>query len=87
MHPGFLSLIATQFFGAMNDNVLKGILTFMVIDGAWAGHLGSGGQGIVGICFTVPFILLSAFAGQLADRYSKRTVTHFEVLKPPFNRI
>ena len=75
MHPGFLSLIATQFFGAMNDNVLKGILTFMVIDGAWAGHLGSGGQGIVGICFTVPFILLSAFAGQLADRYSKRTVT------------
>ena len=54
MHPGFLSLIATQFFGAMKvDNVLKGILTFMVIDGAWAGHLGSGGQGIVGICFAV----------------------------------
>ena len=37
---GFLSLVATQFFGAMNDNVLKGILTFMVIDGAWAGQLG-----------------------------------------------
>ena len=34
---GFLSLVATQFFGAMNDNVLKGILTFMVIDGAWKG--------------------------------------------------
>ncbi len=72
---GFLSLIATQFFGAMNDNVLKGILTFMVIDGAWAGQLGAGGQGIVGVCFTVPFILLSGFAGQIADRHSKRTVT------------
>ncbi|WP_068258065.1 MFS transporter [Rubripirellula obstinata] len=72
---GFLSLIATQFFGAMNDNVLKGILTFMVIDGAWAGNLGSGGQGIVGICFTIPFILLSGYAGQLADRHSKKTVT------------
>lgn len=72
---GFLALIITQFFGAMNDNVLKGVLTFMVIDGAWAGRLGEGGQGIVGVCFTVPFILLSAFAGQLADRYSKRTVT------------
>lgn len=72
---GFLSLIATQFFGAMNDNVLKGVLIFMVIDGAWVGRLGGGGQGIVGVCFTVPFIILSAFAGQLADRYSKRFVT------------
>lgn len=72
---GFMSLVATQFFGAMNDNVLKGILTFMVIDGAWAGQLGTGGQGIVGICFTIPFILLSGYAGQLADRHSKRKVT------------
>ncbi|QDT02562.1 Lysophospholipid transporter LplT [Rubripirellula lacrimiformis] len=72
---GFLSLLTAQFFGAMNDNVLKGILTFMVIDGAWAGHLGEGGQGIVGICFTIPFILLSGYGGQLADRFSKRDVT------------
>lgn len=70
-----MSLVATQFFGAMNDNVLKGVLTFMVIDGAWAGQLGTGGQGIVGVCFTIPFILLSGYAGQLADRHSKRTVT------------
>lgn len=58
----------------MNDNVLKGVLTFMVIDGAWRGDLGQGGQGIVGICFTLPFILLSGYAGQLADRYSKTGV-------------
>src|SRR5210317_1688589 len=74
---GFLSLVATQFFGAMNDNVLKGVLTFMVIDGAWAGKLGAGGQGIVGICFTIPFIILSGYAGQMADRHSKRTVTRW----------
>ncbi len=72
---GFVSLVASQFFGAMNDNVLKGVLTFMVIDGAWGGQLGKGGQGIVGVCFTVPFILLSGYAGQLADRHSKRSVT------------
>ncbi|TWU42215.1 MFS transporter [Novipirellula artificiosorum] len=72
---GFMSLVASQFFGAMNDNVLKGVLTFMVIDGAWAGQLGAGGQGIVGICFTIPFIVLSGYAGQIADRYSKRSVT------------
>ena len=74
---GFLSLVTTQFFGAMNDNVLKGVLIFMVIDGAWAGRLGNGGQAIVGLCFTVPFLLLSGIAGQIADRYSKRTVTQW----------
>ena len=72
---GFLALIFTQFFGAANDNILKMVLTYMVIDGAWAGKLGSGGQGIVGLCFTVPFILLSGYAGQFADRNSKRYVS------------
>lgn len=75
LQRGFLSLIITQFFGAVNDNLLKGVLTYMVIDGAWAGDLGTGGQGIVGICFTVPFILLSGYAGQFADRNSKRKVS------------
>ncbi len=73
--PGFLSLVFTQFFGAANDNILKMVLTYMVIDGAWAGRLGAGGQGIVGLCFTVPFILLSGYAGQFADRNSKRFVS------------
>lgn len=67
--------MVAQFFGAMNDNILKVVLTFMVINGVWSGALGEGGQGIVSICFTVPFMLLSGFAGQIADRYSKRTVT------------
>ena len=74
---GFLSLVMTQFFGAMNDNILKGVLVFMVINGVWAGMLGTGGQGIVGICFTIPFILLSGYAGQVADRYSKTSVTQW----------
>lgn len=75
---GFVALIAAQFCGAMNDNVLKGVLTFMVIDqGLWDGRLGSGGQGIVGVCFTVPFILLSGYAGQIADRYAKQRVTNW----------
>lgn len=72
---GFLSLIVTQLFGAANDNILKGVLIYMVIDGAWAGRLGSGGQGIVSICFTLPFIVLSGYAGQFADRNSKRYVS------------
>jgi acyl-[acyl-carrier-protein]-phospholipid O-acyltransferase/long-chain-fatty-acid--[acyl-carrier-protein] ligase len=72
-----VGLLFAQFFGAMNDNVLKGVLTFMVIDGPWQDRLGSGSQGIVGLCFTIPFLLLSGFAGQVADRYSKRMVTYW----------
>lgn len=76
LRGGFLSLLATQFFGAANDNILKGVLTYMVIEGGtWEGKLGAGGQAIVGVCFTLPFILLSGYAGQLADRFSKRTVS------------
>ncbi|WP_162006742.1 MFS transporter [Roseimaritima sediminicola] len=73
---GFASLLVTQFFGAANDNILKFVLTYMVITGGvWADQLGKGGQAIVGLCFTLPFILLSGYAGQLADRFSKRSVS------------
>ena len=72
---GYVSLICTQFFGAANDNLLKMVLTFMVIDGVWSGRLGAGGQGLVGLLFTLPFILLSGYAGQFADRNSKRYVS------------
>ena len=72
---GFSSLLATQFFGAANDNVLKQVLTFMVATGGlWDGHLGAGGQAYVALCLTLPFIFLSGFAGQVADRHSKRSV-------------
>jgi MFS family permease len=74
LRPGFISLLVTQFFGAANDNLLKQILTFMVATGVWAGALGKGGQAYVALCLTLPFILLSGFAGQVADRYSKRSV-------------
>ena len=74
-NAGFLGLMVAQFFGAMNDNLLKVILAFAVVRGVWEGQLGDGGEGIVSVCFTLPFLLLSGFAGQIADRYSKRTVT------------
>lgn len=74
LQPGFLALVSSQFFGAANDNVLKQILTFMVATGLWSGAMGRGGQTYVALCLTLPFILLSGYAGQIADRWSKRTV-------------
>lgn len=76
LNKGFLALMLTQFFGALNDNLFKQTLTFAVaIGGIWASQLGDGGQAFVGLCLTIPFIVLSGFAGQIADRSSKRTIT------------
>ncbi|MFO0828021.1 MAG: MFS transporter [Phycisphaerales bacterium] len=75
-NAGFISLFATQYFEAASDNVIKGALGFAVgLGGPWADRLGDGGQGLVSFLFTVPFVVLSAFGGRLADRYSKRTST------------
>lgn len=74
---GFTALVFTQFFGATNDNILKGVLIYMVIDGSWTGQLGAGGQGVVSLCLTLPFLLLSGFGGQVAGRHNKR---NFSVL-------
>lgn len=73
---GFVSLLFIQAMGAVNDNILKQFLTFMVATGGvWAaGGLGEGGQSVVALCLAVPFIVLSGFAGQYADRYSKQRV-------------
>ncbi len=74
MSRGFVSLLGVSFFGAANDNIFKQVLTFMLTTGIWVNVLGPGSQAIVGLCLTVPFILLSGFAGQLADKFSKRTL-------------
>ena len=68
---GFWSLFLTQFQGAFNDNAFKFIVILMVLGKATADEWAP----LVGFVFAVPFILFSAFAGQLATRYSKRFVT------------
>lgn len=75
---GFVSLLATQFFEAASDNVVKGVIAFAVaVGGPWEALLGKGGNGIVAVAFTLPFVLLSAYGGRIADRYSKSKVTVF----------
>ncbi|HEY3305393.1 MAG TPA: MFS transporter, partial [Candidatus Binatia bacterium] len=71
-HPGFRAFLWTQFLGALNDNVLKMILSLLGAD------LGGGGAGVylslVTAVYIVPFFLFSGYAGHLADVLSKRTV-------------
>lgn len=73
---GFIALFATQYCSAAGDNVVKGTIAFAVgLDGPWSDRLGPGGQGLIAILFALPFVLLSAFGGRLADRFSKRSST------------
>lgn len=68
--PSFLALLATQFLGAMNDNMFRWFIIPIgkpVIGDAEALSLGLA-------CFTLPYLLLASVAGFLADRFSKRTV-------------
>jgi len=72
---GLTALLVAQFMGAANDNILKTLLGFAVVRGMWEGKLGEGGQGLIALCLFVPFILFSGWAGPLADRYSKRSIS------------
>nr|NIS42615.1 acyl-[ACP]--phospholipid O-acyltransferase [Desulfuromonadales bacterium] len=71
----FLPLFVTQFLGALNDNLFKNALVFLVIFGLAEGTAeGREGQIIVTIAgglLVVPFFLFSATAGQLADKLEK----------------
>ena len=81
----FLPLFLTQFFGAFNDNAFK-FATLTLI----SYHLSSSQaqseryQAIASALFIIPFFLLSATAGQLADKFNKAFLTRmiklFEVL-------
>ena len=69
----FLGLLATQFLGAMNDNMFRWLVVPIGKD--MVGPERAATALSVGLaCFVLPYILLAAPAGYLADRFSKRTV-------------
>ena len=73
---GFWSLIGVQFQGAFSDNLLKWLVTFLVL-----GMSISAAERdrlvvlVIPLLFAIPFLLFSMAGGYLADRYSKRQVT------------
>ena len=72
---GFWSLIVTQFQGAFSDNALKTLVTFIALAAASSSRQRGAVVPLLGILFSVPFILFSMAGGYLADRFSKRRVT------------
>lgn len=66
----FLPIFVTQFLGAFNDNLFKNALLILVVFTASA----ESGNFLVNLCaglFILPFFLLSALAGQVAEKFEK----------------
>ncbi len=82
----FAPFFWTQFLGAMNDNVFKnGMIIFMAFGGMTLRGMDSNLLvNAAGAVFILPFVMFSAFAGQLADKYEKtrviRGVKIFEIV-------
>jgi MFS family permease len=68
----FLGMTVTQFLGAFNDNLFKQLVLLICVD--HAARSGRDFQDIALALFAIPFVLLSGYAGFLADRTSKRRI-------------
>src|SRR5688572_16088278 len=69
----FVGLLVTQLLTAMNDNIFRWLVIGIgkqFVDKSHMGAVLAFGTG----CFVLPYIVLAAPSGYLADRFSKRTV-------------
>jgi acyl-[acyl-carrier-protein]-phospholipid O-acyltransferase/long-chain-fatty-acid--[acyl-carrier-protein] ligase len=68
----FAPLFWTQFLSAFNDNFLKNTLVFLIMY-----QMAAEGGALVAVAggiFILPFILLSAIGGELADKHDKADI-------------
>ncbi len=72
---GFWSLIVTQFQGAFSDLTYRNLLLFLIIGLERSPEQQKFLVFLVGLLFSLPFVLFSMSGGWLADRFSKRSVT------------
>jgi MFS family permease len=71
----FLPIFATQFLGAFNDNLFRTSMVMLVIYGIYRDAAQEAAfSAIAGGLFILPFFLLSALSGQLADALDKAKI-------------
>ncbi len=75
----FAPFFWTQFLGALNDNVFKvGFSSLVTYQTArFSGVDAKTAAFLISAIFILPFVLLSATSGQIADKYDKATLTRF----------
>lgn len=78
----FSCLIGAQFLAALNDNFLKQIFLLMVVHSVLMGEgtVDYQLQGAGTAVFALPFLLFSAFAGNLSDQQPKGTIIRWTKL-------
>ena len=71
----FLPLFATQLLGAFNDNLFKNAMVLFVVYSIYNSELAEARfSAIASALFIIPFVLLSALSGQLADMRDKAQI-------------
>jgi MFS family permease len=71
----FLPIFITQFLGAFNDNLFRTAMVMLVIYGIFrSAEQEATFSAVAGGLFILPFFLLSAVAGQLADATDKARI-------------
>ena len=75
----FAPFFWTQFFGAFNDNVFKtALLTILTYDAlSWTALEPGLLNNLIPGLFILPFVLFSATAGQLADKFEKSRLARY----------
>ncbi|MCE5340429.1 MAG: MFS transporter [Planctomycetaceae bacterium] len=64
---------ATQFLGALNDNIFKLLVIFFLI-GVQGDQSAAKVTSLASAIFVIPFLIFMAYAGKLADKYSKSRI-------------
>jgi MFS family permease len=71
----FLPLFVTQLLGAFNDNLFKNAMVLFVVYGVYSSEEAEAKfSAVASILFILPFFVLSALAGQLADMRDKARI-------------
>jgi MFS family permease len=71
----FLPLFVTQLLGAFNDNLYKTAMVLFVVYGVYNSEAAEGAfSAIASALFILPFFVLSALSGQLADMRDKARI-------------
>ncbi|MEM7666700.1 MAG: MFS transporter [Pseudomonadota bacterium] len=71
----FLPLMVTQFFNAFNDNLYKTALVLFVVYSVYNDEQQEAlFSGLASVIFIIPFVVMSALAGQLADTRDKARI-------------
>ncbi len=75
----FAPFFWTQFLGAFNDNLFKTALIVIITFDAlsWTSMAPSTITNLIPGLFILPYVLFSATAGQLADKFEKASLTRF----------